>query len=93
MQVASPSDSTDSYDGDDARHFCREWNAMVDRYSEATRHNGQLEFALNASQAALSAMKVEANVVQAQLAKSDARVAGKIFNILISFDVFILPIF
>ena len=79
-QAASSSDSIDSYDGDDARCFHREWNAEVDCYSEATQRNGQLEFALNASQATLSAMEAEANVAQAQLAELDARVAGKIFS-------------
>jgi len=29
--------------------FCREWNAAIDRYSEATKQNGQLEFAFEAS--------------------------------------------
>ena len=80
-QAVSSSNSADSYGGDDMWHFCCKWNAEVDRYSEATWHNGQLEFALNASQVALSAAEAKANVVWAQLAESDARVAGKIFNI------------
>ena len=66
---------------------------MVDHYSEATQHNGQLEFAQSASQITLSTTEAEANVAWAQLAESDARVAGKIFNILISFYAPILPIF
>jgi hypothetical protein len=49
-----------------------------------------LEFALNASQVALSAAEEEANVARVQLAEFDARVAGKIFNILVSFDAPIL---
>ena len=81
VQVASSSNSADSYNRDDVRCFRREWNVVVDRYSEATRRNGQLEFALNAFQATLSIMEAEANMVWAQLAESDARVAGKIFNI------------
>ena len=63
---------------------------MVNRYSEATRCNGQLEFTLNASHGALSAMKAEATVVRAQLAESGARVAGKIFNISTFFNAPIL---
>ena len=86
VPVASSSDSVDSYDGDDARRFHHEWNAAVNHYSETTWHNAQLEFALNASQVALSAMEAEANMVLAQLAESDARVVGKIFNIQFSFD-------
>jgi hypothetical protein len=38
-------------------------------------------------------MEVEANMARAQLVESDAGVAGKIFNIPVSFDVPILPIF
>ena len=93
VHAASSSDSADSYDRDDAWRFRREWNAAIDSYSEATRQNGQLEFALNAFQATLSIMEAEANMVRAQLAESDARVACKIFNISGSFDASILPIF
>ena len=59
---------------------------MVDHYSEATQHNGQLEFAQSASQITLSTTEAEANVAWAQLAESDTRVTGKISNILVSFD-------
>jgi len=52
-----------------------------------------LEFALNASQATLSATEAEANTVRAQLVVSNSRVAGRVFNIPASFDAFILPIF
>jgi hypothetical protein len=48
-QAASSSDSADSYNGDDARRFSCEWNAAIDCYSEATKQNEQLEFALEAS--------------------------------------------
>ena len=47
------------------------------RYSEATRENGQLEIHLGASQAALHAAKEEASAVRAWLAESDAMVTGK----------------
>jgi hypothetical protein len=55
VQVASSSDSADSYNGDDAQRFRCEWNAAIDHYSEATKQNRQLEFALEASQVAFSA--------------------------------------
>jgi len=42
-------DSPNSYNGDDAWRFRHEWNAAIDRYSEATKQNGQLEFAFEAS--------------------------------------------
>jgi hypothetical protein len=66
--------------------FHHEWNAVIDHYSKATWHNGQLEFALNASQVALSTVEAEANVAQAQLVESDAKDISKIFNIQFSFD-------
>ena len=62
------------------QRFHCEWNAAIDRYFEATQRNGKLEFALNASQVALSATAAEVNVVRAQLVESDTRVAGKIFK-------------
>jgi len=37
--------------------------------------------------------EVEANMVRAQLAVSNTRVAGRVFNIPTSFEAFILPIF
>ena len=51
------------------QRFHCEWNAAIDRYFEATQRNGKLEFALNASQVALSATAAEVNVVRAQLAE------------------------
>ena len=90
---ASSSDSFDSYNGDDARRFLREWRAAQDRYSEATQENGQLEIHLGVSQAALHATEEEASAARARLAKSDAMVVGKMNSrnalILIS-NVFIL---
>jgi hypothetical protein len=53
----------------------------MDRYSEVTRESGHLEIALSASQAVLAIAEGETNVVRAQLAASDARVAGKFFKI------------
>ena len=74
---ASSSNSSDSYNGDDARHFIREWRAAQNRYSEVTQENGQLEIHLGVSQAALHAAEEEASAVRAWLAESDAMVAGK----------------
>ena len=74
---ASSSGSSNSYDGDDARSFFREWRAAEDRYSEAIRNNGQLETRLGVFQAALNAAEEEASIVRARLAESDAAVAGK----------------
>ena len=34
--LASSSDSSDSYNGDDARRFLREWRAAQNHYSEVT---------------------------------------------------------
>ena len=66
------------------------------RYSEATRENGQLEIHFGVSQATLHVAEVEANVVRAWLAESDAMVAGKMNHmkafVLISI-IFILTVF
>ena len=48
------------------------------RYSEATWENGQLEIRLGVFQAALHVAEEEASAVRAQLAESEAMVAGKI---------------
>ena len=74
---ASSSDSSNSYNGDDAWRFFREWRAAKDRFSEVIRKNGQLEIHLGVFQAALNAAEEEASVVRAWLAKSDAVVVGK----------------
>ena len=74
---ALSSDSSNSYNGDDARCFFREWRAAEDRYSKAIQKNGQLEIHLGVFQAALNAAKEEASAVRARLAESDAAVAGK----------------
>ena len=60
---ASSSYSSDSYNGDDARCFLREWRAAQNRYSEATRENSQLKIRLRVSQAALHAAEEEASVI------------------------------
>ena len=89
----SSSDSSDSYIGDDARHFLQEWKAAKDRYSEATRENGQLEIHLEASQAALLAAEEETNTARAQLDESNAMVEGKMdFNktSVLIFSIFVL---
>ena len=75
---ASSSDSSDSYNGDDARRYLHEWRMAQNRYSKATWENGQLETHLGFSQAALHAAEEEASAIQAWLAESDATVAGKI---------------
>ena len=75
---ASSLDSSDSYNGDDARRYLHEWRMAQNRYSEATWENGQLEIRLGVSQATLHAAEEEASVVRARLAKSNAMVAGKI---------------
>ena len=46
---SSSSDSSDLYNGDDARRFLWEWRVAQNRYSEVTRENGQPEIRLGAS--------------------------------------------
>ena len=75
---ASSSDSSDSYNGDNAQHYLHEWRMAQNRYSEVTWENGQLEIHLGVSQATPHAVEVEASAVRAWLAESDAMVVGKI---------------
>ena len=94
--LASSSGSSNSYDGDDARRFFREWRAAEDRYSEVIQNNSQLEIHLGVFQAALNAAKEEASAVRARLAESDATVAGKMSSMNISILVsiaFVLTFF
>ena len=58
---ASSSDSSNSYNDDDARRFFQEWRAAEDRYSEVIQNNGQLEIHLGVFQAALNAASVFLN--------------------------------
>ena len=62
---ASSSDSSDSYNGDNAQCYLHEWRMAQDHYSEPTWENGQLEIRLEVSQAALHATKEEASAVRA----------------------------
>ena len=75
--LASSSDSSDSYNGDNTRHFLWEWRVAQNRYSKVTRENGQLEISIGVSQATLHAAEEEASTVRARLAESDAAVASK----------------
>ena len=93
---ALSSDSSNSYDGDDARCFFREWRAAEDCYSEVIQNNCQLEIRLGVFQAALNAAEEEANAVRAQLAESNAVVAGKMSSMNVSILVstaFVLIVF
>ena len=93
---ASSSDSSNSYNGDDARRFFQECRAVEDRYSEAIQKNSQLEIHLGVFQAALNVAEEEASAIRAWLAESDAMVASKASSmdasILVSI-VFVLIVF
>ena len=60
---ASSSDSSDSYNGNDARRYLHEWRMAQNRYSEVTWENGQLEIRLGVSQTALHVAEEEASAV------------------------------
>ena len=74
---ASLSDSSDSYNGDDAQRYLHEWRMAQNHYYEAIWENSQLEICLGVSQAALHVAEEEASAVRAWLPVSDAMVAGK----------------
>ena len=61
--TASSSGSSNSYDGDDAWSFFREWRAAEDRYFKAIWNNGQLEIRLGVFQVALNAAEEEASTI------------------------------
>ena len=73
---ASSSDSSDSYNGDDAWRYLHEWRMAQNRYSEVTWEIGQLEIHLEVSQAALYVAEEEANAAREWLTESDTMVAG-----------------
>ena len=88
--LASSSDSSDSYNGDNTRHFLWEWRVAQNRYSEVTRENDQLEIHLGVSQAALHAAEEEASAVRARLAEPDTMAAGKMNSTKASYSNFSL---
>ena len=93
---ASSSDSSNSYNGDNARRFLQELRAAQNRYSKATRENGKLDIHLGVSQATLHAAEEEASTVRARLAESDAMVAGKMNPMkafVLTSIIFILTVF
>ena len=59
----SSSDSSDSYNGDDAWRYLHEWRMAQNRYSKATWENDQLEIRLGVSQATLHVAEEEASTV------------------------------
>ena len=61
--LASSSDSSDSYNVDDDRRYLHEWRMTLNRYSEATWENDQLEIHLGVSQAALHTAEEEATAI------------------------------
>ena len=61
--LATSSDSSDTYNGDDAWHYLHEWRMAQNRYSKVTWENGQLEICLGVSQAALHMAKEGASIV------------------------------
>jgi hypothetical protein len=74
----SSSDSSDSYNSNDASRYLREWRMVENRYTEATWENSQLETHLRVAKVALHATKEEACATRARPAETDAMVAGKL---------------
>ena len=61
--LASSSGSSNSYDGDGAQRFFREWRVAEDYYSKVILNNGQLEICLGVLQATLNVAEEETNAV------------------------------
>lgn len=79
MDVApdSSSNSSDSYNGNDARCFLQEWRVAQDRYSKVTQENGQLKARLRVIDVALHTAEEETRAPRARLAEADAMVVCK----------------
>ena len=75
--AASSIDSTDSYNGDDARHYLYELDEALGHHWEVTQETEHLEAALAASQTALAIVEGESSAARARLADSNARVVGR----------------
>ena len=82
--LASSLNSSNSYNGDDAWCFFREWRVAEDYYSKVILNNGQLEICLGVLQAALNASEEETNAVRTWLAESDAAVADRMSSMNVS---------
>ena len=82
--LASSLDSSNSYNGNDAWRFFREWRAAEDCYSKVILNNGQLEIRLGVLQAALNVVEEETKAIRVRLAESDAMVAGKMSSMNVS---------
>ena len=84
---ASSLDCSNSYNGDNARHYLHEWRMAQNRYSEATWENDQLEIRLGVSQAALHAAEEEASTIRVRL------VVGKMNSMKATYSDFLLLLF
>ena len=63
--VASFSDSSDLYNGDDARRYLHEWDEALGHSWEAAQETEHLEATLIASQTALTTVEGESTVTWA----------------------------
>jgi hypothetical protein len=60
--TSSSGDSSDSYNGDDARHYLCGWNEVLGRYREVVQESERLEATLTTSQVTLATVEGESNV-------------------------------
>ena len=60
--LATSNDSSDSYTGDDARHYLHEWDQALGCCWEAAQESEHLKASLTASQTALVTMEGETSV-------------------------------
>lgn len=89
----SSAGSVDSYNGDDARRFCRQLEDMWILYSKSIVLNGQLELHLEAQQVALTAAGEELVIARSRLSEADATVAGMFLFRGLSLAILFLPSF
>jgi hypothetical protein len=79
-RLSSSVGSSDSYNGNDARHFCHDLEEMRNLYTTATELNDQFENHLNAQRIALAAADAEAADLCTWLSEADFAMAGKMLS-------------
>ena len=91
--MASSTDSSNSYNGDDAQRYVHEWDEVLGRHWEATQETERLEATLAASQTAFAIVEGESSAVWVRLAVFDARVVGRIHRKTLLLCHYALPCF
>jgi hypothetical protein len=77
---SSSTGSSNSYNGNDARHFCHDLEEMRNLYMAATELNDQCKNHLNAQRIALATADAKAADLCTRISEADSAMAGKILS-------------